>query len=188
MKFRVIFYNIKATLKRRSTIVLILSILFLVLVINGISLPFENNVNVGIMDNNSNYAKACISNMDSMYSFITYEDIDKLNKDIVSGKIECGFIFDTDFDKRVEKRALKNTIEYIYSPYTTKGLAIKESIFSSFLKLYSESIISDSFDEIFVEFEDENMKKSAYEELINKNNYYLNSNDIFAVDFSTEFK
>ena len=183
-----IYYHLKASFKKRSTYVVILSLALFILVIMGIKLPNSDNVTVGVIKNESQIADKCFDNMDSMYSFIEYENINSLENDIITGTIECGFIFSSNFDRDFSKGRLKNSIDYIYSPYTTKGLAIKESIFSSLLTLYSNNILLSSFDEIFIDFEDEKTKEKAKDELIEKNAYYLSSNDIFAVDFNTEFK
>ena len=106
-----------------------------------------------------------------------------MEKDIISGRCECGFVFNEEFDKLVQKGKLKESIEYVCGIYTTKGEVAKESLYAQFLKIYSERILSDEYENIYGEQNEENLK-----ELLNKNAYYLDSSDIFTVDFHYEVK
>lgn len=185
---RYIYYHLKASLKKRSTWIVIFSFIFLVLVYRGVHIPDSLNVSVGVVLNDSKKARDCFSNINSIYSFVEYDNEDALIKDVLDGSLECGFVFDEEFDELVDRRRIKSAVEYVYSPYTTKGLSIKETVYSAFLKDYSIDILLDSYDEIFtgaVAGENDTLAKDM---LSAQNAYYLEGNNIFAVDFNSEFK
>lgn len=188
MNLRVPYYHLKASLKKRSTWMVIISLLFLILIFKGISLPDNNNVTVGVVLNENAESQKIMDNINSIYNFSIYDEADSLRQDVKNGTLECGFIFDKSFDEKVKKGRLKNLVEYIYSPYTTKGAVIKETIYSAFLKGYSDLILSDSVVDVFGSDYDKETMEQIEKSLHDKNAYYIDSNDIFTVDFNSNFK
>jgi len=188
MNLRVPYYHLKAALKKRSTWILIGSVLLLIFIFSGISLPDNSNVTVGVVTNGRGASLSIVENIDSMYKFCIYEDEDSLKSAVKDGTLECGFIFAEKFDDRIEKGRLNNLIEYVYSPYTTKGAVIKETVYSAFLKYYSDHILIGSVEDIFGRTKDEDTRRMIEQSLKDKNAYYMGSNDIFTVDFNNEFK
>lgn len=185
MKFRYVFYHVKALLKKRETWVLIATIIFLIFVYNGITLPSSDNTSIGVVLSDSSRASSIASIMEnktSLYTISEYKDIDSLKTDVLSGKIECGFIFSDDFDKLMERGKLKDTVKYIYSPYTTKGIAIKETVSSAILEEYSDEILKKQYSKMFGS-QDPELKSEILSKLYEQNHYYLDGNDIFEVDF-----
>ena len=184
MKLRYIFYHTKALLKKRQTWAVIVTLIFLAFVYSGITFPSIENTYIGVVTYGSKQADEMIdilSKRSALYEIKIYEDDDELKKDILNGTLECGFVFDENFDKFVDKGKLKNTIEYIYSPYTTKGLAAKETIFSAFLDTYSNKIWLKEYPKIFGSF-DEDQKKEIIESMEKSNEYYKGSNVIFDIE------
>ena len=185
MKLRYIYYHLKALLKRREPWVLIFAVVLLIFVFKGITLPSADNTKVGIVTNGSERAKRVAELMDedsTIYSVCEYETEEELLTDVRKGALECGFIFDDDFDKLVSHERMKESIQYIYSPYTTKGLVAKESLYSAFLKDYSDDILLSEYRSIFGS-NDDSLKEEIEDMLIERNAYYLDGNDIFEVDF-----
>ena len=120
-----------------------------------------------------------------VYEVSLYEDPEQLKKDVQSGELECGFIFDEEFDVKADRGRLNGSIEYVSSPYTTKGLVAKEALFASFLQNYSNDILKKDYPKMFGN-QDEALKEEILELLSDRNAYYINSNDIFEVDFRQE--
>ena len=186
MVIRRLFLRIKASLKKRSTIVVILSIIFLIAVAKSVTVPSLDNTVMGIVLNGSEEGEKIVDKLDTkdrIFNVKIYEDVDELKSDILSGKTECGFIFADDFDDMVEKRKLKKTVTYISSIYTTKGEIAKETVYGAFLDNYSEYILEDEYEKIFGEKNDEVMS-----ELLELNALYKESSSIFTVDFEEGFR
>lgn len=183
-KLRYVFYHLKALFKRRSTWVLIASIVFLCLVLSGVNTPDVRNTSLGVVTFESEYADQIVNDIntsDGAYRVYLYQNETELNKDLLSGKIECGFVFSKDFDKKAGRGKTKDLIKYIYSPHTTKGMIAKETVFASFLKVYSEYILQDAYDGIYGEYNEDTM-----EYLLQKNAEYQDSQNIFTVDFRND--
>lgn len=184
MKFRYIYYHLKALLKRRSTWAVVVTVVFLVFVYWGITFPSIDNTFIGVVTADSERACSIIESIEgrsSLYGIKRYDSADELKNDVMSGKLECGFVFDDNFDRMVDKGKLKNLIEYVHSPYTTKGLAAKETVFSAFLENYSNDVIQKEYGKIFGSFDDET-KDDITKSIKESNEYYLEGNEIFDIE------
>lgn len=183
---RKIYYGIKASLKRSSTWIVIASLVLLTAVFMGISIPDGNGTKLGIISGESKRAEEIIEKIkesDSIYEIVRYDDREELVKDLKKGITECGFVFASDFDANIEKGRLKGQIEYISSPYTTKGLVAREVVFAAFLKEYGRDILDEKFPELFEGVSDETDDVGISEFMHNSYAKYLESTDIFTVDF-----
>lgn len=181
MKMRRILLKTKAFVKRPSTIAVFGCLVFLVAVIMGIKAPNPDNTTVGIVTNESECAEKIakeLINREGAFSFVIFENPEELQEKVKVGNIECGFVFDEDFDDIMENSPSKNKIRYIYSAYTTKGQVAKEVLYSEFLKIYGERILRENFVDTT---EGCDSSVSAY--LLKANEEYANSSDIFTIEF-----
>ena len=187
-KMRFLYYHLKALLKHREPWVLLGTIVLLIVVFKDITFPSVDNTRVGVVLYDSYRAIAVTDGLiekSGVYEVTLYEDPESLKKDVLSGELECGFIFDEEFDAKADRGRLNGTIEYVSSPYTTKGLVAKEALFASFLQNYSNDILKKDYPKMFGN-QDESLKEEIMELLSDRNAYYINSNDIFEVDFRQE--
>ncbi len=188
MFFRRIYYKTKAALKRRTTWAVILTAVFLFFVYRGVTLPDPDNTVVGILGNGTGEASLILTRLsgkDGIFRFEEYDDEEELRDDILSGKLECGFIFDPNFDILVESGKMKKGIRYIRSPYTTKGAVAKEVLYGELLWDVSAGILSEDADEIFTAT-DPSEKDLIRKSILDRNEYYRNGSEIFAVRFEEE--
>lgn len=187
-KMRFLYYHLKAFLKHREPWVLLGTIVLLIFVFKDITFPNVDNTRVGVVIYDSYRATAVTDGLkekSGVYEVILYDDPQKLKKDVERGELECGFVFDEDFDSKADRGRLNGSIEYVSSPYTTKGLVAKEALFASFLQNYSNDILRKDYPKMFGN-QDESLKEEILELLSDRNAYYINSNDIFEVDFRKE--
>lgn len=184
MTFRYIFYHLKALLKKRQTWAVVLTLVFLLFVYGGITFPSVENTYVGVVTFGSEHAKTMIDSLENrsaLYTFKEYDSEARLKKDVLSGVLECGFVFDGQYDRLVEKGKVKSSIEYVCSPYTTKGLAAKETLFSAFLDDYSNTIVLKEYSKIFGSKDGEE-KDKIINSIEESNQYYKNSDVIFDIE------
>lgn len=187
---RYIFYHAKASLKKRHTWVLIATIILLIFTYSGITVPSVDNTKVGIITRGSSRAEMILENMErrtTLYEFVKYDDVDALLEDVSDGTLECAFIFADDYDRLFDKKKFRDSIEYVSSPYTTKGLVAKETFYSAFLENYSNEILLSEYNDMFGS-NDESLKEEIAEMLKDRNSYYISGNEIFEVDFKDDFK
>lgn len=148
------FYGLqtKAWLKKKICWIQLLAMLLLTWMFAQVHLPDQQNVRIGI----GNYdlqttaeITELLQRKDSRYEFCLYEDEDLLRRDVKEGKLECGFVFAPDFDLKYQKRDFENSVLYLATPFTTKGLAAQETFYAAFLQMYGKDLLLDRQESIF---------------------------------------
>ncbi|MBO5460611.1 MAG: hypothetical protein J5983_02285 [Ruminococcus sp.] len=143
---------LKAWLKRKTSWLLLAGICMIILLVSQIHLPSANNINVGIASSNDEYGQKmmeALKEMDSIFTFVEYDNAKKLTKDVEAGRLECGFILEEDFQERIQKDDLKDIVTYVCTPQTTKGEVVKETVYAAFLQVYGEEILIDNEETVF---------------------------------------
>ena len=174
-----IYYKLqlKLWLKRRICWLQILFLILLLLVIGSIHIPDVKNSRIGLAGVTFGITRTIADRLmqkSDVYQFITYEDPEELEHDVKEGELECGFVFAEDFAKQYEEGSLADSITYAYTPFTTKGLAVKETVYGTVLELYGEKLLQQNEETIVGQSSQEisAMLAERYE-------YYLNSDVIF---------
>lgn len=161
--------------------VLTLIFLFSLLILSSqVHLPTSDNCIIGIYTGASDIAGKSVADLttdlDSHQSIILYENRDALKNDVKSGSLDCGFIFSDDFDKLLKKGHLKNSIDYISSPYTTQGMLFQENIYAHLFRYYSDEILISDLPKYYDSFTSD-MK----EDILRLNSEQLNDGGLFSV-------
>lgn len=169
--------QLKLWLKRRICWLQILFLVLLLLVIGNIHIPDAKNSRIGLAGVTSGITQTIADHLmqkSDVYQFTTYEDPEELEQAVEAGELECGFVFAEDFAKRYEEDSFTDGITYVYTPFTTKGLAVKETVYGAVLELYGEKLLQQNEETIVGQSSEEisAMLTDRYE-------YYLNSDAIF---------
>lgn len=166
--------------KRPSTWIQVLGMVFLLLILSSLQLPDGGNLQVGILGAEGKYGKRILEQLlttESIFDFRQYEEEEVLKRDILSGKLECGFLFHQDFDEGVEKGDLKRRITFISTPLSVKGRVAKETVYARFFEVYSERMLKQEEDNIFI---GEDALRTG--ELIRLKEYYADSDAVFQLE------
>lgn len=172
--------QLKAWLKRKTSWLQVLGMILLVLLTAHIHLPDADNTRVGVCGAADEYADNVLKSLrhrDSIFEFIEYSDEETMRRDMVSGRIECGFLFPEDFQERIWEDRLKNSVTYICTPFSAKGLVAQETFYAAFFEGYSEKILIDSETEIYGRSDE-----SLTEALLEKRRGYLQGSEMFQMD------
>lgn len=175
--------SLKNYLKKRSSYLTILGMIVLIWLISGISTPDSLNMKTGLycgMSSVAHQIKDSLVAEESDFEFVIYEEEETLIQDVIQGKIDCGFVFAEDFDKMFECRDTVDGITYYKTPFSTKGEVLKEKIFASYFELYSRNILEDAETDVFG-----NKNPERLEELLEKNELYLEGNAVFHLEIET---
>ena len=169
--------QLKLWLKHRICWLQILFLVLLLLVIGGIHIPDTKNSSIGLTGVTSGITQTIADRLlqkSDVYQFTTYEDTEELEQAVEAGELECGFVFAEDFEKQYEKGSFADSITYVYTPFTTKGMAVRETIYGTVLELYGEKLLQQNQETIVGQSSEEisAMLADRYE-------YYLNSDAIF---------
>lgn len=182
MQKKIIWYivQLKMILKSWGLYLQLAAMAGIVILIGSINIPDGKNMNAGIYLGNTEYGRAIaddIMSMDSVFNFSIYDDNQSMVEDVGQGKLECGFVFGDDFDKKFENGNAKELIGYICSTDTTKGAVIKENVYSTFLKSYSRILLKESNEKIFDSADEKRLR-----EMLRKNDEFLDSSLLFSTD------
>ena len=169
--------QLKLWLKHRICWLQILFLVLLLLVIGGIHIPDTKNSSIGIAGVTSGITQTIADRLmqkRDVYQFTTYEGTEELEQAVEAGELECGFVFDKEFAKQYEEGSFTDSITYVYTPFTTKGMAVRETVYGTVLELYGEKLLQQNQETIVGQSSEEisAMLADRYE-------YYLNSDAIF---------
>lgn len=169
--------QLKLWLKYRICWLQILFLVLLLLVIGGIHIPDTKNSSIGLASVTSGITQTIADRLmqkRDVYQFTTYEGAEELEQAVEAGELECGFVFDKEFAKQYEEGSFTDSITYVYTPFTTKGMAVRETVYGTVLELYGEKLLQQNQETIVGQSSEEisAMLADRYE-------YYLNSDAIF---------
>lgn len=169
--------QLKLWLKHRICWLQILFLVLLLLVIGGIHIPDTKNSSIGLAGVTSGITQTIADRLmqkRDVYQFTTYEGTEELEQAVEAGELECGFVFDKEFAKQYEEGSFTDSITYVYTPFTTKGMAVRETVYGTVLELYGEKLLQRNQETIVGQSSEEisAMLADRYE-------YYLNSDAIF---------
>ena len=169
--------QLKLWLKHRICWLQILFLVLLLLVIGGIHIPDTKNSSIGLVGVTSGITQPIADRLmqkRNVYQFTTYEGTEELEQAVEAGELECGFVFDKEFAKQYEEGSFTDSITYVYTPFTTKGMAVRETVYGTVLELYGEKLLQQNQETIVGQSSEEisAMLADRYE-------YYLNSDAIF---------
>jgi len=169
--------QLKLWLKHRICWLQILFLVLLLLVIGGIHIPDTKNSSIGLVGVTSGITQTIADRLmqkRNVYQFTTYEGTEELEQAVEAGELECGFVFDKEFAKQYEEGSFTDSITYVYTPFTTKGMAVRETVYGTVLELYGEKLLQQNQETIVGQSSEEisAMLADRYE-------YYLNSDAIF---------
>lgn len=169
--------QLKLWMKHRICWLQILFLILLLLVIGSIHIPDAKNNRIGLAGVTSGITQTIADRLmqkSDVYQFTIYEDPEELEQAVEAGELECGFVFAEDFEKQYEKGSFADSITYVYTPFTTKGMAVRETIYGTVLELYGERLLQQNQETIVGQSSEE-----ASTMLAERYEYYLNSDAIF---------
>lgn len=172
---------LKTWIKRKSSWLQLAGMVLVVLLIAGIHIPDTNNTVIGLCNRDGAFAEDVIKKLqdgESVFQFVVYEDEERMQEAVIRGELESGFVFKKGLAKSLEQGKRKNLITFIITPLTTKGAVAKETVFAAFLERYSQEILLEQEEQVFGKESDEISKA-----LLEKNQEYLNSDELFRIDF-----
>lgn len=171
------YLNLKKYIKKRSTWIPLAALLLLMVLLNSIRMPKADNLNVGIVTNDSVYAKAVIEQINqgnSCFCLQEYTDEQVVMEDVKKGTLECAFVLDPHFDDQLKKGTIRRSIMYYSSPFSTKGEVAKETLFAALLEYYSETVLKQSEKDLFSEEDSDRMQV-----ILEQNERFKKSEDLF---------
>lgn len=183
----IIWYGLllKRNIKQITAWLMTAALILLMLVVQGIHMPSVKTMMIGLFcEQDGDIEKTLCEDLEhshSQFTFEIYQDKERMYRDVQSGRLECGFLLQSDFTERVRQDNWKKSVTYIANPFTTKGEVAKETFFAAFFKEYSGQLLAQSEKEIFTQQDQKRlakMKKSS-DDFLQSDFFYT---DIVPVD------
>lgn len=121
-------------------------------------------------------------NGETAFSFTSYDNRDSLINDVLLGKLECGYVFDSEFSPKIQKGKYDEAIMVIQSPSTLFRSAANEIVFSSLIQLSGYEILGKYVD---IEELPVSQREEAKASLFASYDAYCNSSETFHLDIMT---
>lgn len=165
--------QLKAWVQRKTSWMQVLGMVLAALLVSQIHFPDAENTRIGICASPQESAQKileCLKAKESIFEFQEYTSEEDMRQDIVSGVIECGFVFSGDDIQN-------GAVTYICTPFSAKGLVAQETFYAAFFEGYSDKILMDSEAEVYGKSDEEITR-----ELLAKKQEYLQKNEMFQMD------
>lgn len=187
MRKVIIWYGLllKRNTKQITAWLMTAALILLMLVVQGIHMPSVKTMMIGLYcEQDGNIEKILcedLENSHSQFTFVTYQDKEQMYQDVQSGKMECGFLIQGNFTKRVLQNNWRKCVTFIANPFTTKGEVAKETFFAAFFREYSGQLLAQSEKEIFTQQDQKRLAKmkQASDDFLQSDFFYT---DIVPVD------
>ncbi len=172
--------QLKSWVKSKAFWIQTVVMLLALWIITGISIPSGEVTEVGIGNANGYYSQKIektLQEKDTAFEFVSYQNLEQLKQDVESGKIECGFWFEDDFEENFESGSTRQQIQFISTPFVAKGFVAKETFYTAYLDVSGEVILRDASQEYF-----EDDSTQAFEMIQEKYEELKTKEDSFRVD------
>ena len=122
---------------------------------------------------------AILKAQDGVYQVVNYPDRATLEKEVIAGHVDCGFVLDGRIDKVMDLNHMDGLADYISSTATLKGTVLQEKVFAAILQVVSARILEDLTRGKKV-YEEESDELTA--EVMDYYKYYLDGNETLQID------
>ncbi len=173
----------KRQIKKPSFYLFVFGVIFLLYLVQNMILPSAKNTRIGIFAENGIYAektKETLLQKEGGLTFVEVSGEEELKDAVYRGEYDCGFILPERLDAAMAERDLKDSVTYIYSTATTKGMVAKESVYAVLFRFLSSEILKEESENGTL-FEESSTE--AEEAVLEANEHYLGGDEIFTVNF-----
>lgn len=171
---------IKAQLKNIIFWISLMGMLGVALLIEAITLPQNDNTRVLIYNEDGQWADQLVEtleNSDSIFQFEKIESEDALKEEVLAGKAECGFIIHAGFRQKLMEGDCRQLVTSVCTAGSASEAVARETFYAVVLETSSDLLLQKVTDEVFEGNED------ALKVLIEKNQHYLTSDEVFRLNY-----
>ena len=180
--------QLKRALRHPGTYVIALLLLLTFLLVNYVRFYDREQAPFGLIAGDGICAGNIVSRFkdadsDSPIRCRIYQDEKTMRRDVLAGRLDCGFILKDNLDESVFEETKEPAVIYLHTAATRKGLVVREQIYAALIDTKAEQILDEMAHskKSFKHGDDELARR-----LIERKNEYLESDDIFQVIFETE--
>lgn len=176
-----LYLSIKLCFKDKMYYFLLLSMFILFLMVLMVEIPRYDSLTIGLCYEDSECGEEVADNLEDSeeaFSFKEYRSREELERAILGGRLECGFVFTDEFDDGLEDGDVDETVLCLSTPFSLTTEVAKEVVFAAVLDVYSDFLLEEIDRELYGSSERERL-----ELLYRTKDEYLDSEHIFSFSY-----
>ena len=137
---------IKRLIKNPAFICMLIIMPLLITMFNKVDTKEEKNILVGVYYEEEDLSKLICENLknkEGYIKFLVYDNKDEMIEAVENKKLECAYIFPSDFKERLDNYKIKKCITCIESPSTILSSLSDEVVFAGIIGEYGKNIAVD---------------------------------------------
>ena len=139
---------LKLNLKKPGFYLIILLMPLFTILLNLASSKGDDQISVGIFldgnhDNETPQIRSLLESAEGLFSYTIYEDETTLSEDVLSQKLEIGYLIPADYVTKMVEGKKDKLIKRILSPSTTMQAVTDESLYSLLFPLIEKRVMTD---------------------------------------------
>ncbi len=131
----------KRLLYRKGLFLCLLAIPFLMLAVQALEKDGETDILAGVYTEQEStwneQLRRLLTETDGSIQFVSYQDFEVMQQDIVAGRIECGYILQEDLQNRMERQHWNHAVTVYESAHSLLTPVINEVFFEQLFTLVS---------------------------------------------------
>ena len=174
---------LKARLKSPFTYIWMVLIAFSLFLVSESFIPLSEPSEVLILNEAGEYGERVFSLLEvtaehgGAYVFKEAEDEESLRSLVRKGQAACGFIFPEGMEEKIADGDTRHMIVMVTSTFSTKGPAVRETVFAALYRVMNADIIESSEELLF---EDPDQVRDYIQE---RYDYYVGSDEVFGLEY-----
>lgn len=160
----------------RSWLLLILMFICFALY-QQMAIPKEEQRVVGIVCEDSAYGQQIYENLESSASqfvFTIFTNKEKMIRQVKNHSLECGFVFNQDFDEAFQNNNFAKSIDWYVSEQQVCAAVVRETVSAAMLQVYANQLLKQQQEYIFGKKDEQQLER-----LYAYNQQYLQRWDLF---------
>lgn len=134
---------IKRLIKNPAFIFILIIMPLLVTMFNNVNSREEKSILVGMYYEKDELSKSVCENLkakEGYIKFLVYDNKEEMTNEVQAKKLECAYIFPSDFKDRLDNYKIKKIITCIEAPSTILSSLSDEIVFSEIIREYGKNI------------------------------------------------
>lgn len=131
----------KRLLHRKGLFLCLLAMPFLMWSVQALEKDGETGILAGVYTEQEStwneQLRKLLTETDGSIQFVSYQDFEEMQQDIVAGRIECGYILQEDLQNRMERQRWNHAVTVYESAHSLLTPVINEAFFESLFTLVS---------------------------------------------------
>ena len=179
------WFSVKRQFKRPGYLILLILLPLCLYVISGIEKEEEEGIPIALYVEGGSLAERTADTLireNNTFHFYLSRSKEALERDVASGRAECGYVFYDGLEEKLEEARYEDSIGLCVSPATVAASLSTEVVFASLIEEYGRTLLKNCAVEELLPPE---LKDEGWEELETLFDLYLSNHSTFSFSYDT---